>query len=92
MHHPTDRITHATAFVTPVVEHWPPIYGDKKKRRTRKKKPCAPGAVKGVSSAVEGVVWGTKTGGPTSGGGPFGIHSLVYGAMGRRVDPSRWTH
>ena len=23
MHHPTDRITHTTAFVTPVVEHWP---------------------------------------------------------------------
>ena len=22
MHHPTDRITHATAFVTPVMEHW----------------------------------------------------------------------
>ena len=22
MHHPTDRITHATVFVTPVVEHW----------------------------------------------------------------------
>ena len=22
MHHPTDRITHITAFVTPVVEHW----------------------------------------------------------------------
>ena len=22
MHHPTDRIAHATAFVTPVVEHW----------------------------------------------------------------------
>ena len=22
MHHPTDRITHSTAFVTPVVEHW----------------------------------------------------------------------
>ena len=22
MHHPTDRITHCTAFVTPVVEHW----------------------------------------------------------------------
>ena len=22
MHHPTDRITHMTAFVTPVVEHW----------------------------------------------------------------------
>ena len=22
MHHPTDRITHNTAFVTPVVEHW----------------------------------------------------------------------
>ena len=22
MHHPTDRITHATTFVTPVVEHW----------------------------------------------------------------------
>ena len=22
MHHPTDRITHATAFGTPVVEHW----------------------------------------------------------------------
>ena len=22
MHHPTDRISHATAFVTPVVEHW----------------------------------------------------------------------
>ena len=21
MHHPTDRITHTTAFVTPVVEH-----------------------------------------------------------------------
>ena len=21
-HHPTDRITHTTAFVTPVVEHW----------------------------------------------------------------------
>ena len=23
MHHPTDRITHTTSFVTPVVEHWP---------------------------------------------------------------------
>ena len=22
MHYPTDRITHTTAFVTPVVEHW----------------------------------------------------------------------
>ena len=22
MHHPTDRITHTTAFVTPVVVHW----------------------------------------------------------------------
>ena len=22
MHHPTDRMSHTTAFVTPVVEHW----------------------------------------------------------------------
>ena len=22
MHHPTDRIGHTTAFVTPVMEHW----------------------------------------------------------------------
>ena len=22
MHHPTDRIAHTTAFVTPVVDHW----------------------------------------------------------------------
>ena len=22
MHHPTDRITHTTAFVTPIMEHW----------------------------------------------------------------------
>ena len=22
MHHPTDMITHTTAFVTPVMEHW----------------------------------------------------------------------
>ena len=22
MHHPTDRIAHTKAFVTPVVEHW----------------------------------------------------------------------
>ena len=22
MHHPTDRIAHTTAFVTPVIEHW----------------------------------------------------------------------
>ena len=22
MHHPTDRITHTKAFITPVVEHW----------------------------------------------------------------------
>ena len=22
MHHPTDRIAHTMAFVTPVVEHW----------------------------------------------------------------------
>ena len=22
MHHPTDRLAHTTAFVTPVVEHW----------------------------------------------------------------------
>ena len=22
MHHPTDKRTHTTAFVTPVVEHW----------------------------------------------------------------------
>ena len=26
MHHPTDRITHTTAFVTPVVEHWLILY------------------------------------------------------------------
>ena len=23
MHHPTDKIAHVTAFVTPVVDHWP---------------------------------------------------------------------
>ena len=23
MHHPTDRIAHTTAFVTPVLDHWP---------------------------------------------------------------------
>ena len=22
LHHPTDKITHTTAFVTPVVDHW----------------------------------------------------------------------
>ena len=22
MHHPTERIAHTTAFVTPVMEHW----------------------------------------------------------------------
>ena len=22
MHHPTDRLAHTTAFVTPVMEHW----------------------------------------------------------------------
>ena len=22
MHHPTDRIAHTTAFITPVMEHW----------------------------------------------------------------------
>ena len=22
MHHPTDRITHTTAFVTPIMDHW----------------------------------------------------------------------
>ena len=22
MHHPTDRVAHTTAFITPVVEHW----------------------------------------------------------------------
>ena len=22
MHHPTDRIAHTTAFVTPVMDHW----------------------------------------------------------------------
>ena len=26
MYHPTDRIAHTTAFVTPVVEHWLHIY------------------------------------------------------------------
>ena len=31
MHHPTDRMTHTTDFVTPVVEHWLErdlLYGD----------------------------------------------------------------
>ena len=28
MHHPTDRITHTTAFVTPVVGHWPERQND----------------------------------------------------------------
>ena len=37
MHHPTDRMTHTTAFVTPVVEYWlereiaPVLEGDKQK-------------------------------------------------------------
>ena len=41
MHHPTDRITHTTAFVTPVVEHWliPPGqglgYGDKEQENLK---------------------------------------------------------
>ena len=35
MHHPTDRITHTTAFVTPVVEHW--LEREKKKNKKKKK-------------------------------------------------------
>ena len=43
MHHPTDRIAHTTAFVTPVVEHWLEreiVHKERKKERkkeTRKK-------------------------------------------------------
>ena len=33
MHHPTDRITHTTAFVTPVVEHWLEREIKKKKKK-----------------------------------------------------------
>ena len=29
MHHPTERISHTTAFVTPLVEHWLERYEDK---------------------------------------------------------------
>ena len=45
MHHPTDRISHTSAFVTPVVEHWlkreiaPWVYHDGSIRR-----PVAPWA------------------------------------------------
>ena len=35
MHHPTDRIIHTTAFVTPVVEHW--LERDYQKHRVRHK-------------------------------------------------------
>ena len=39
MHHPTDRITHTTAFVTPVVEHWLEReiaeWGDRQRDRNR---------------------------------------------------------
>ena len=36
MHHPTDRITHTTAFVTPVMEHWlePHLYHDNRTNYT----------------------------------------------------------
>ena len=35
MHHPTDRITHTTAFVTPVVEHWLERYNNVRLIRVR---------------------------------------------------------
>ena len=36
MHHPTDRITHTTAFITPVVEHW--LEREIKRRRNNNNK------------------------------------------------------
>ena len=63
MHHPTDRITHTTAFVTPVVEHWLYSYGvcSSYTEYRRFKKSAAKAAVadlkmSGISNAADGLV------------------------------------
>ena len=38
MHHPTDKITHTTAFGTPVVEHWLEREIAREREREKKKK------------------------------------------------------
>ena len=58
MHHPTDKITHTTAFVTPVVEHW-------LEREIAQFHPVRCSSV---------------------------VRAFAHGAMGRRIDPSWWTH
>ena len=80
MHHPADRITHTTAFVTPVVEHWlereiatlgwrhNTVVGCWTNSSIARSKSCA-----GSEMQLHG-------------------RSLAYGAMGLQIDPSRGTH
>ena len=73
MHHPTDRITHTTAFVKPVGEHW--LLNDKNKlslTHTPLYK-LAPIVNKELNIAPV-------------------VRAFAHGAMGRRIDPSWWTH
>ena len=69
MHHPTDRISHTTVFVTPVVEHWLEreiaqwVYPMKDRsddpshhERTRFKKSCSGARGWGVGRGDDGVI------------------------------------
>ena len=51
MHHPTDRITHTTAFVTPVVKHCLEQNGEGVRGRS-----ACTGGYKGVQAVFE-VLW-----------------------------------
>ena len=86
MHHPTDRIAHTTAFVTPVVEHWleREIAQWVHPMKDRSDDPWHHLASL-HSGMSEHVPWfNDKVGARYS----SVVRVFAYGAMGHRIDPS----
>ena len=96
MHHPTDRITHTTTFVTPVVEHWPEreIAQWVHPMKDRSDDPPHHERIVGCCHSVSAFCWpiwrlpGLPV--PYQEGARCSsvVRAFAHGAMGRRIDPS----
>ena len=92
MHHPTDRIAHTTAFVTPVVEHWLEreiaqwVHPMKDRSDDPSHHERTP--LDGFGT-FHGCVGSSDTKGARC---SSVVRAFAPGAMGCRIDPSWWTY
>ena len=98
MHHPTDRIAHTTAFVTPVVEHWLGreiaqwIHSmkDRSDDPSHHEQTLLPRSYISLLRETKDQLSSLRSRGrkSLSTSGSSVVRAFAHGAMGRRIDPS----